>query len=242
MGYDEGSWHDLESDTSDTFALRAVVFAATSALIVALEPSGAGMAAAAVSGMVVIPNVVDPEPWWNSSSTWGDLKNLYDKMHTDLRGQALNVEAYWEDSAAEQFRAFVDGKLLEALDRLKATCELLDSYCTQMSAGVIATFSAFLAGTLTAIVAAFAANAAGPVSPAAKIAVFGTWAPFVLTVIGLLVQMVLTVWLASKTLSDAQDELANMLADASGRIDTSSLRLPEPLQIAIGDPGEWKMR
>ncbi|MDH6466043.1 hypothetical protein M2302_006249 [Micromonospora sp. A200] len=75
-GWDEGGWTDTDSDAFDTLLIRGLVVAATSGLIVALEPSGAGMAAAALTGLLVMPNVVDPEPWISNSGTWGELKNV----------------------------------------------------------------------------------------------------------------------------------------------------------------------
>ncbi|MEU4717532.1 hypothetical protein AB0F73_28300 [Micromonospora purpureochromogenes] len=241
-GWDEGGWTDTDSDAFDTLLIRGLVVAATSGLIVALEPSGAGMAAAALTGLLVMPNVVDPEPWISNSGTWGELKNAYDSMHAQLLSQIEKVDGFWQDSAATQFHAFATGDLLPALERLAQTCSLMDSYCAQLAAGVITTLGAFLVATVSAAVAAVAANAAGPVSPAVKIGIFASWAAFAVAVIGLLAGFVMTVWLSAKTLGDANDELANKFADRSGRIDTASIRLPESLKIVVGDPAEWMQR
>ncbi|WP_444948429.1 hypothetical protein [Micromonospora ureilytica] len=241
-GWDEGSWTDPNSDAFDTLMMRGLVVAATSALIVALEPSGAGMAAASVTAMLVMPNVVDPEPWFGNSSTWGELKNTYDSMSAQLLSQIEKVNGYWDDSAARQFHAFATGDLLPALDRLTQTCALMDSYCAQMAVGVTTTLTAFLVGTAAAIGGAFAANAAGPASPAVKVAIFVAWAGFAIAVIGLLVGFASMVWQSAKSLGDANDALANKFADRAGKIDTRSVQLPESLKIEIGDPSRWETR
>ncbi|MEV6346448.1 hypothetical protein [Actinoplanes sp. NPDC051851] len=244
MAWDDGGIFDLsaESDARDTWVWRSVVIGTGALLIVALEPSGAGMAAAAIGTAVVVPNVVDPEVWTSASGEWSELFNVFDAAVADLTEADAAMFAQWKDSAAESFHGFVNGTLLQVLARLREACNLMDDACTQMAIVVISTLVAYFSATVGAIVAALASNAGGPFSPAAKWAVFGVWAPVILAVIAAMVAAVATLWTTNKTLGDAFDALKNKIGEKDGRIDAASVRLPEPVKAVISRYDEWEKK
>ncbi|MEV5763431.1 hypothetical protein AB0L34_02475 [Micromonospora sp. NPDC052213] len=232
----------LDDDADDSKAWQSVLFGVNGVLAASFLPDAIPASAATftVGHALVLPNVVDPEAWFRSSGSWGELKNAYDRMHGDLESRIAETKSRWQDSAANEFNGFVTGELQPILKRLSETCALMDSACFQMGAGVAGVIASYLVAAASAAVAAMAANASGPASPAVKMAIFAAWAAFVAGLIGLFVSFVAVLWSTSKTVSDAYDALANKLGEKDGQIDAGSLTLPEPVRIAISKPQEWE--
>jgi hypothetical protein len=227
------------ADVAGTIGLMVTVGALSAGLAVAGEPSGAGIAAALITGGIVELNIRNPMPYLEASQGWHDLLVAFGNMKGNLSRLNADVDSTWQGEAADQFKNFTLNHIVPAVDGLMNCARLSASACTALFGGMLTSIIAYITATAAAIVACIAANATGPFSPAVKWAIVAGWTAAVVAILAALAAFITSVATASDSAAQAYAQLALGFGLDGDRLDTKSVDLPEAQRLLFTDPQKW---
>lgn len=103
------------------------------------EASGASAVVALATTLVALPSLPPPFPFFEAEGKWKELAQSIRDSKTEL-GDLVNkagVDAVWEGPAADEFCAYVNNRLLPAMEKLAVCADEEAGCCSTVAWGLI---------------------------------------------------------------------------------------------------------
>jgi uncharacterized membrane protein len=217
--------------------VEGVLLALVTASVASLASSSAATGAAVLVGVaaetLIITNLKDPIPYFQTSGEWGGIRDKFEKLHGDIGRKATDVSTYWHGNAATSFLNLVNNRLQPALDAEQKMSQAMRDALLSMGVALVSAIIAVISATVAAALACLAALAT-VVGAELQWAIVAAWVTFVVALIGALVTFFLGFFSTTNTIKDGFSTLKTQLGSQGDKITGAPLKV-----IPAGkDPGD----
>lgn len=217
--------------------LLAMATASVAALASSTAATGAAVLVGVVAEALIITNLKDPIPYFETSGNWGDIRDKYEELSGDVTRDATDVGNYWDGDAAKAFLNLISNRLTPALDAQKQMSQAMRDALLEMGVALITVIVAVISATIASILACLAALAT-VVGAELQWAIVGAWVGFIVAIIGALVTFFIGFYGITNTIEDGFSTLKTALGAQGDKITGAPLTV-----IPDGkDPGKGVSR
>jgi uncharacterized membrane protein len=217
--------------------LLAAATATVAGLFSSTTATGAAVLVGVVAEAVIITNLKDPVPYFETSKNWGAIRDKYEELSGAVSRDATDVGTYWDGDAAKSFLNLITNRLQPALDAQKQMSQSMRDALLEMGVALVSIIVAVISATIACIFACLAALAT-IVGAELQWAIVGAWVTFIIAIIGTLITFFIGFFGPTNAIKDGFSTLKTALGSQGDKITGAPLTV-----VPAGkDPGKGVSR